>query len=149
MRMPGGVRSLGCLPRSPRWKPPILDWATTTPLERDKTWYEQRLGVVEDRIRDRLCELSVRLGDADWLDGAISAGDLLMVAALLRLKASSGIYTGGISEPLRLCRPRRSAARLQACFRRSIGGCEGQATDRLITVRSALTRALDGLTCWD
>src|SRR5271170_2124802 len=91
MRMPGGVRSLGCLPRSPRWKPPILDWATTTPLERDKTWYEQRLGVVEDRIRDRLCELSVRLGDADWLDGAFNAGDLLMVAALLRLKGSSGM----------------------------------------------------------
>jgi len=70
---------------------PIPDWATTRLLERDKTWYEQRLGVVEDRIRDRLCELSVRLGDADWLDGAFNAGDLLMVAALLRLKASSGI----------------------------------------------------------
>ena len=70
---------------------PIPDWATTRLLERDKTWYEQRLGVVEDRIRDRLCELSVRLGDADSLDGAFNAGDLLMVAALLRLKASSGI----------------------------------------------------------
>ena len=34
--------------------------------------------------------LSVRLGDADWLDCAFSAGDLLMVSVLLRLK-SSGI----------------------------------------------------------
>src|SRR4030088_641191 len=61
-------------------------------------------------------------------------------------------YAGAISEPLRLCRPWRSAARLQACFRRSIGGFHGQATDRLINVRSgleaviALPRNLIGLT---
>jgi glutathione S-transferase len=72
-------------------EPPILDRATTRLLESDKTWYEQRLGLVEDRIRDRLGELSVRLGDADWLDGAFNAGDLLMASVLLRLKASSGI----------------------------------------------------------
>jgi glutathione S-transferase len=69
-------------------EPPILDRETTRLLEGDKTWYEQRLPVVEDRIRDRLGELSGRLGDADWLDGAFSAGDLMMVAVLLRLKAS-------------------------------------------------------------
>ena len=57
-------------------------------LERDKTWYEQRLPIVEDRIRDRLGELSGRLGDADWLDGAFSAGDLLMVTVLRRLNGS-------------------------------------------------------------
>ena len=59
-----------------------------TLLERDKTWYEQRLPIVEDRIRDRLGELSDRLGDADWLDGAFSAGDLLMVTVLRRLNGS-------------------------------------------------------------
>jgi glutathione S-transferase len=69
-------------------EPPILDLQTTKFLEGDKTWYEQRLPVVEDRIRDRLGELSGRLGDADWLDGAFSAGDLMMVAVLLRLKPS-------------------------------------------------------------
>ena len=69
-------------------EPPILDLQTTKFLEGDKTWYEQRLPIVKDRIRDRLRELSVRLGDADWLDGAFSAGDLMMVAVLLRLKAS-------------------------------------------------------------
>ena len=69
-------------------EPPILDLSTTKILERDKPWYEQRLPVVEDRIRDRLGELSGRLGDADWLDGAFSAGDLMMVAVLLRLKPS-------------------------------------------------------------
>jgi glutathione S-transferase len=69
-------------------EPPILDLQTIRLLEGDKTWYEQRLPVVEDRIRSRLGELSARLGDADWLDGAFSAGDLMMVAVLLRLKAS-------------------------------------------------------------
>jgi glutathione S-transferase len=44
--------------------------------------------LVEDRVRDRLGQLSLRLGDADWLDGAFSAGDLMMVSVLLRLKAS-------------------------------------------------------------
>src|SRR5512145_969807 len=69
-------------------EPPILDLGTTRLLEGDKPWYEQRLPVVEDRVRDRLGKLSGRLGDADWLDGAFSAGDLMMVAVLLRLKAS-------------------------------------------------------------
>ncbi len=69
-------------------EPPILDLQTTRLLEGGKTWYEQRLPVVKDRIRVRLGELSGRLGDAEWLDGAFSAGDLMMVAVLLRLKAS-------------------------------------------------------------
>ena len=69
-------------------EPPIVDLEIAMLLERDETWYEQRLPVVEHRIRDRLGELSGRLGDADWLDGAFSAGDLMMVAVLLRLKPS-------------------------------------------------------------
>jgi glutathione S-transferase len=69
-------------------EPPILDLQTIRFLERDKSWYEERLPLVQDRIRDRLGPLSVRLGDADWLDGAFSAGDLMMVTVLLRLKAS-------------------------------------------------------------
>ena len=69
-------------------EPPILDLQTTRFLEGDKPWYMQRLPIVEKRIRDRLGELSGRLGDVDWLDGAFSAGDLMMVAVMLRLKAS-------------------------------------------------------------
>ena len=69
-------------------EPPILDLATARLLEGDKPWAEQRLPLVHDRIRKRLGELSDRLGDADWLDGAFSAGDLMMVGVLLRLKAS-------------------------------------------------------------
>ena len=67
---------------------PILDLQTTRFLEGDKTWFSQRLPMVEDRIRHRLGQLSSRLADADWLDGAFSAGDLMMVAVLLRLRAS-------------------------------------------------------------
>jgi len=74
-------------------EPPILELGTIRLLERDKTWYEERLPVVEDRVRDRLGQLSGRLGDADWLDGAFSAGDLMMVSVLLRLK-SSGLLDG-------------------------------------------------------
>ena len=61
-----------------------LQWVMFT--ERDKSWYEERLAMVHDRIRARLAELSQRLGDADWLDGAFSAGDLMMASVLLRLR---------------------------------------------------------------
>ena len=71
-------------------EPPILERETARLLEGDKTWYEERMPLVEDRVRNRLNQLSARLGDADWLDGAFSAGDLMMVSVLLRLK-SSGI----------------------------------------------------------
>jgi len=53
-------------------------------FERDKSWYGERLAMVEERIRSRLGALSDRLGDADWLDGAFSAGDLVMVQVLRR-----------------------------------------------------------------
>ena len=69
-------------------EPPILELGTARLLEGDKSWSAQRMPLVEDRVRNRLGQLSRRLGDADWLDGAFSAGDLMMVSVLLRLKAS-------------------------------------------------------------
>jgi len=71
-------------------EPPIVDRGVVLLLERDKHWNKERLPLVEDRIRVRLKELSHRLGDADWLDGAFSAGDLLMIGVLRRL-GSSGL----------------------------------------------------------
>jgi glutathione S-transferase len=71
-------------------EPPIVEYETARREEGDKTWNKERLPLIEDRVRDRLEQLSTRLGDADWLDGAFSAGDLMMVSVLLRLK-SSGI----------------------------------------------------------
>ncbi|MBV8701639.1 glutathione S-transferase family protein [Bradyrhizobium sp.] len=67
---------------------PILELVSARLLESDKSWTKERMPLVEDRVRDRLKQLSARLGDADWLDGAFSAGDLMMVAVLLRLRAS-------------------------------------------------------------
>jgi glutathione S-transferase len=69
-------------------EPPILDLVTARFLEGDKPWSTERLPLVVDRIHDRLKQLSARLGSADWLDGAFSAGDLMMVSVLLRLKPS-------------------------------------------------------------
>jgi glutathione S-transferase len=69
-------------------EPPILELATARLLEGDKPWSKERLPLVEDRVRDRLKQLSSHLGDADWLDGAFSAGDLLMMSVLLRLKGA-------------------------------------------------------------
>jgi glutathione S-transferase len=69
-------------------EPPILDLQTARFLEGDKPWAAERLPLIKNRIRNRLGQLAVRLGDADWLDGAFSAGDLMMVHTLLRLKPS-------------------------------------------------------------
>ncbi|PZN95757.1 MAG: glutathione S-transferase [Hyphomicrobiales bacterium] len=74
-------------------EPPILDLVTARVFERDKPWAAQRLPLVEDRTRERLDQLSRHLNDADWLDGAFSAGDLMMVSVLLRLRAS-GLLDG-------------------------------------------------------
>lgn len=69
-------------------EPVIVERETARFTEGDKAWYEERRSMIEDRIRKRLGQLSARLGDADWLDGAFSAGDLLMVSVLLRLQGS-------------------------------------------------------------
>ena len=100
-------------------EPPILELVNARLLEGDKPWSKERLPLVVDRVRDRLKPLSARLGGADWLDGAFSAGDLMMVSVLLRLRPSGildeypnlAAYVGA----------RRSAARLPAGFRRAIG----------------------------
>ena len=69
-------------------EPPILDLVTARIFEADKPWSEARLPLVKDRVRARLDSLAARLGDADWLNGAFSAGDLMMVSVLLRLRSS-------------------------------------------------------------
>ena len=69
-------------------EPPILDLQTARILENDKPWSQERMPLVLGRIRDRLQPLAARLGDDEWLDGAFSAGDLMMVSVLLRLRPS-------------------------------------------------------------
>ena len=69
-------------------QPVILERETAEYLEAGEPWYEQRLVGIDGRIRTRLGQLSRRLGDADWLDGGFSAGDLMMVMVLRRLNGS-------------------------------------------------------------
>ncbi|MDI1261978.1 MAG: glutathione S-transferase family protein [bacterium] len=74
-------------------EPAVFELVTVRIIEGDKPWSKERLPLVEARIHERLKQLSARLGDADWLDGAFSAGDLMMVSVLLRLKPS-GLLAG-------------------------------------------------------
>ena len=69
-------------------EPAILELVNAKLLEGDKPWTRERLPLVEDRLRARLRQLSARLGGADWLDGSFSAGDLMMVSVLLRVRAA-------------------------------------------------------------
>ncbi len=69
-------------------EPSIMELVIAKFQEGDKPWSKERLPLVVDRIRQRLGQLSTRLGDADWLDSAFSAGDLMMVSVLLRTKPS-------------------------------------------------------------
>jgi glutathione S-transferase len=69
-------------------EPPILELVIVKLQEGDKPWKAERLPLVENRVRATLNLLSARLGDADWLDGGFSAGDLLMVSVLLCLRPS-------------------------------------------------------------
>ena len=117
-------------------EPAILELATARLLEGDKPWSKERLPLVEDRVRDRLKQLSARLGSADWLDGGFSAGDLMMVSVLLRLK-SSGILDEYPNLAAYVARGEARPAYKRA-FDRSIGDQHRQATDRLIEVRPGL-----------
>lgn len=71
-------------------QPPIVEFGMATILERDRPWFAARQPMLEQSVRARLDQLANRLGDADWLDGDFSAGDLMMVVVLRRL-GSSGI----------------------------------------------------------
>jgi glutathione S-transferase len=69
-------------------EPPIVELEQSEYVEGDKPWYPERVPMMQDRVRVRLTDLSRRLGDAEWLDAAFSAGDLMMVMVLRRLEGS-------------------------------------------------------------
>ncbi|MGB0132398.1 glutathione S-transferase family protein [Dokdonella sp.] len=71
-------------------EPPIVEREVVEYCEREESWFEQRMSSVDDRLRNRLKDLSHRLGEADWLDGAFSVGDLMTIDVLRRL-AGSGL----------------------------------------------------------
>lgn len=67
-------------------EPPLVELEVAKLVEHDKPWYAQRLPLLEERARTRLDSLSLRLNDAEWLDGTFSAGDLMMIGVLFRTK---------------------------------------------------------------
>ncbi|MER2508136.1 glutathione S-transferase family protein [Amaricoccus sp.] len=107
-------------------EPPILDREAAEYLEGDASWAAPRLKAVEERIRGRLGDLSRRLGDADWLDGAFSAGDLMMVDVLRRL-AGSGLLEEFPNLPRYVARgeARPAFARSFAAQRAFFDACAG------------------------
>lgn len=72
-------------------EPPIIEREQVVYTERDKSWYAERLPLLEDRIRLRLDDLATRLGASEWLDGAFSVGDLMMISVLQRLRAATSV----------------------------------------------------------
>ncbi|WP_408589125.1 glutathione S-transferase family protein [Novosphingobium sp.] len=69
-------------------EPVLLERETAMLIERERDWHHERLPLIEQRIRERLGQLSDRLGDAEWLDDEFSAGDLMMASVLIRTKSS-------------------------------------------------------------
>jgi len=70
-------------------EPPVFERALCVVLERETPWFAERLETLDKRVRQRLGELSLHLGQSPWLDGEFSAGDLLMLSVLLRLQGST------------------------------------------------------------
>ncbi|KGF66742.1 glutathione S-transferase [Hoeflea sp. BAL378] len=70
-------------------EPPILEREQAPYVVGDRPWRAELLPLLDGRVRARLTQLSARLGEAEWLDGAFSAGDLMMVSVLQRLKSSA------------------------------------------------------------
>ncbi|NCO85484.1 MAG: glutathione S-transferase family protein [Rhodobacterales bacterium] len=69
-------------------EPVVWDYDMTPMFERDKPWLDARMAMLAARVDARLRDLAARLGDASWLDGPFSAGDLMMVSVLRRLGGS-------------------------------------------------------------
>lgn len=69
-------------------EPVIVEREVARFLEGDRPWSAERIAMIDARIRRRLGEVADRLGDADWLDGEFSAGDLTMVTVLRRIESS-------------------------------------------------------------
>ena len=67
-------------------EPAILEFFNARMLEGDKPWTAERLPIVMERCRKPLRQLATHLGGGNWLDGAFSAGDLMMVSVLLRFR---------------------------------------------------------------
>ncbi|MBN8940467.1 MULTISPECIES: glutathione S-transferase family protein [Alphaproteobacteria] len=69
-------------------EPPIVEWEMAQYFEQDKSWRDDHKEMIETNVRNRLGDLSARLGVSDWIDGDFSAADIMMVLVLRRLEGS-------------------------------------------------------------
>lgn len=69
-------------------EPPIVDRDVVEFFEAGKSWQGERFVMVDERIRTRLDQLVASMGESEWIDGAFSAADILMVHVLRRLEGS-------------------------------------------------------------
>lgn len=69
-------------------EPPMLEREVARFLEGEKSWHDERLPLIDSRIRRRLAQLSEQFGERLWLEDTFSAGDLLMISVLLRTRTS-------------------------------------------------------------
>jgi glutathione S-transferase len=65
-------------------EPPIVELEQAYFSAGKKAWYAEYRAIILERVHDRLDRLSCFLRDAEWLDGAFSAADLMMVMVLRR-----------------------------------------------------------------
>lgn len=106
-------------------EPWILELENTGFFERDKPWHDERKAAVEERLGQRLLAVESRLGGVEWLDGAFSAGDLMMVSVLQRVQGGALFagYPGLVAYVARAeARPafRRAFAAQRAVFEASL-----------------------------
>jgi glutathione S-transferase len=74
-------------------EPFVQQLAVVDVFEADRDWSKARRPKVIEDLKTRLGDLAAALGDKQWLDGAFSAGDLLMVSVLRALR-NTGILDG-------------------------------------------------------
>jgi glutathione S-transferase len=100
-------------------EPPITEREAFMLQEREKNWFEDRLPLLDANVRKRLGELASRLGDEEWLGGAFSAADLLMVTVLRRLEASNIPERAGILHEFRNLSAYVERGKARAAYRRA------------------------------
>ncbi len=108
-------------------EPPIVEHETAGIMEHDKSWFGERIALVEKRVCDRLDSLSSYLGWRDWLDGDFSAGDLMMVHVLRRLEGTASSSATQICPPI--SRGLKRVLLISGRSRRNAQRSSGQAGD--------------------
>lgn len=71
---------------------PVIDLEINEYFEQEEPWGAARRQGVQKRLWMRLADLATALGDSEWIDGAFSAGDLMLVQVLVRVEGELSAY---------------------------------------------------------